>query len=155
MSVSIYQSQEIRPFITDRFFPKSISGINIRSLDCPVGVVQDRSCRARGHVMLILGMDIDDNGTGLQEEILQLTSVIWIGIDIFRNRGIQVHAGRGRDAGMKLEGPVFDRRPGNDLVFVPIVLQDKFRPVFDTLNGTLDGAVFGLGLASIKAYKKP
>ena len=100
-------------------------------------------------------MDIDGNGTGLQEEILQLTSVIWIGIDILRNRGIQEHAGWGRDARMKLEGPVLDRRRGNDLGFVPIVQQNKFRPVFDTLDGTLDGAVFGLGLACIKAHKKP
>jgi hypothetical protein len=87
-------------------------------------------------------MDVDDDDAGLQEEIFQLTPVIRIGIYILRIAGIQIHMGWSRDPGMKLESPVFYSCGGNDLAFVPIVLQDKLRPVIDTMDGPLDSTVF-------------
>jgi hypothetical protein len=52
---------------------------------------------------------------------------------------------------MKFEGPILDRSSRNGLPFVPLVLQNEFSPVLDTLDGAFDGTGFRVGLTGAEA----
>ena len=52
---------------------------------------------------------------------------------------------------MKFEGSILDRSCRNGLPFVPLVLQNEFSPVLDTLDGAFDGTGFHVGLTGAEA----